>query len=72
MKDFSRFLHVLKWIIIQHVHVHILPRRPKDFKENDQVYDELNNHDKGPNVEWRQEEDMKREAAELRQFFAKL
>jgi bis(5'-adenosyl)-triphosphatase len=72
MKDFSRFLHVLKWIIIQHVHVHILPRRPKDFKENDQVYDELNNHDKGPNVEWRQEEDMKREATELRLFFAKL
>ena len=35
----------------QHVHVHILPRRPKDFKENDQIYDELNNHDKGPNVD---------------------
>ena len=35
----------------QHVHVHILPRRPKDFKKNDQIYDELNNHDKGPNVD---------------------
>nr|CAH0113267.1 unnamed protein product [Daphnia galeata] len=57
---------------IQHVHVHILPRRPKDFKENDQIYDELNNHDKGPNVDWRQEEDMKKEASELRLFFATL
>jgi len=56
----------------QHVHVHILPRRPKDFKENDQIYDELNNHDKGPNVNWRQEEDMKKEASELRLFFATL
>ena len=35
----------------QHVHVHILPRHPKDFKKNDQIYDELNNHDKGPNVD---------------------
>ena len=46
----------------QHVHVHILPRRPKDFKKKkllknlklsvlSKIYDELNNHDKGPNVD---------------------
>ncbi|KAI9554690.1 hypothetical protein GHT06_019966 [Daphnia sinensis] len=57
---------------IQHVHVHILPRRPNDFKENDQVYDELKNHDKGPIVDWREEDDMRKEAAELRDFFKAL
>lgn len=27
----------------QHVHLHILPRRPGDFQRNDDVYDELEN-----------------------------
>lgn len=25
----------------QHVHVHILPRRPGDFEENNQIYQEV-------------------------------
>lgn len=26
---------------VEHVHVHIMPRRPGDFKRNDDIYDEL-------------------------------
>jgi len=29
-----------------HVHIHILPRKEGDFERNDQVYDELEKHDK--------------------------
>lgn len=58
--------------MIQHVHVHILPRRPNDFKENDEVYVELKNHDKGPDANWRNEDDMRKEANELRHFFKTL
>ena len=57
---------------IRHVHVHVLPRRPGDFKENDQIYDALHKHDKGSDIEWRGEEDMRQEAAALRQFFRSL
>lgn len=31
---------------VQHVHVHVLPRKAGDFKENDDVYDKLEKHDK--------------------------
>lgn len=54
---------------IRHVHVHVLPRKPGDFNENDQIYDALHKHDKGIDIEWRDENDMKQEAAALRQFF---
>lgn len=30
---------------VPHVHIHILPRRPSDFKRNDDVYEELDQHD---------------------------
>lgn len=56
----------------QHVHVHIMPRRSKDFEENDEIYEELNTHDKGPALHWRTKEEMKMEAEELRQFFKSL
>lgn len=26
---------------VPHVHIHVLPRKPGDFKKNDEVYDEL-------------------------------
>ena len=54
---------------IQQVHVHVLPRRPKDFAKNDDVYDALANHDKGAQVEWRSDDDMRREADQLRRHF---
>ncbi|GIY27431.1 nitrilase and fragile histidine triad fusion protein NitFhit [Caerostris extrusa] len=31
---------------VPHVHVHILPRKPGDFKRNDDVYESLESHDK--------------------------
>ena len=46
-----------------------MPRRSKDFEENDEIYEELNNHDKGPAVQWRTKKEMMIEADELRQFF---
>jgi bis(5'-adenosyl)-triphosphatase len=46
-----------------------MPRRPNDFKENDQVYDELNKKETGAAVTWRTKEEMKKEADELRHFF---
>lgn len=53
---------------IWHVHVHILPRKPNDFSDNDDVYRELQNHDKNV-VQWRNESDMIEEAEFLRTFF---
>ncbi|XP_065214089.1 deaminated glutathione amidase [Planococcus citri] len=53
---------------IWHVHAHILPRKPNDFRDNDDVYRELQNHDKNV-VEWRNETDMIKEAEFLKTFF---
>lgn len=50
---------------VQHLHVHLLPRRPKDF-EKDEVYKELESHDKGEKRRARTPQEMATEAAELR------
>jgi deaminated glutathione amidase len=31
---------------VKHVHVHVMPRKPNDFENNDEIYIELNKHDK--------------------------
>lgn len=31
---------------VPHVHVHIIPRRKNDFENNDDIYSELEKHDK--------------------------
>ncbi len=31
---------------VPHVHIHVLPRRPGDFKNNDDVYDAIDNASK--------------------------
>ncbi|KAE8611223.1 hypothetical protein XENTR_v10012374 [Xenopus tropicalis] len=57
---------------VQHVHVHILPRKAGDFKRNDKIYEELQDHDsKGQDTpdKWRSEEEMEKEAAALRECF---
>jgi len=56
---------------VKHVHVHILPRSQNDFADNDDVYDELQNHDKGWSTETklRSEEEMREESNQLRQYF---
>lgn len=56
---------------IPHLHVHILPRRPGDFSQNDDVYTRLAEHDKEEGG-WRDEEAMKREATEFREAWEKL
>uniref|UniRef100_A0A1B6DP50 Nitrilase and fragile histidine triad fusion protein NitFhit n=2 Tax=Clastoptera arizonana TaxID=38151 RepID=A0A1B6DP50_9HEMI len=58
---------------IQHVHVHILPRKPNDFLQNDQIYYELQKHDKGTDAKpKRSETDMANEAELLKNHLEKL
>ncbi|XP_068763037.1 bis(5'-adenosyl)-triphosphatase isoform X4 [Struthio camelus] len=57
---------------VKHVHVHVLPRRAGDFSRNDNVYEELQRHDKGEEDspdKWRTEEEMAAEAAILKKYF---
>ena len=54
--------------IFKHVHMHILPRRKGDFKRDDQIYDELRNHDKVM-TGLRSKEEMAEEASVLRKLF---
>ncbi|CAE1263837.1 NIT1 [Acanthosepion pharaonis] len=55
---------------IPHVHLHILPRRPGDFSNNDQIYEKIQANDEnlgGTNL--RSFEQMVKEASELRKYF---
>lgn len=59
---------------VKHVHVHVVPRRPGDFFQNDDIYDELEAHnhvnfDGSEKMRWRTEEEMAEEAARLRKLF---
>ena len=58
---------------VPHVHVHMLPRKPNDFKRNDDVYEHLENQklDKVIEDERRPRtlEEMAAEATELRTLF---
>lgn len=55
---------------VEHVHFHILPRKPADIPNNDDVYRELATHDQDIQaINRRSEEEMNREAAELRHYF---
>lgn len=65
---------------VPHLHVHILPRRPNDFKQNDEIYDHLNKFQAMPKTlvdgqvdnderKPRSQEEMKSEAIYLSKFF---
>lgn len=64
---------------VQHVHVHVLPRKEGDFKRNDEIYEKLQSHDKDASKESssdadrsrlrRSDEAMAREAEALRNYF---
>ena len=71
---------------IEHVHVHVLPRKKGDFEHNDDVYKALDEHDKqedssvaetgsATNIKglkgFRSEEEMAKEAAYLASLFWK-
>jgi len=55
---------------IPHVHVHILPRREGDFADNDDIYKELQTHDKKASG-WRTEDEMVAEARLFRSNLSK-
>lgn len=57
---------------VKHVHVHVLPRKSGDFDRNDNIYDELQKHDKDTEdipAKYRSEEEMAAEAADLKKYF---
>ena len=56
---------------VEHVHVHVLPRKDGDFAENDDVYTALATHDRTDGG-WRSEEAMAEEAAAIRKTLGKL
>nr|XP_022903428.1 nitrilase and fragile histidine triad fusion protein NitFhit [Onthophagus taurus] len=53
---------------VPHVHVHILPRKSGDFDRNDDIYQELANHDRDDSI-IRPPEEMVEEATLLRKYF---
>lgn len=55
---------------IPHVHCHILPRKMGDFNRNDDIYQEMSQHDREDNPQpIRSDEEMTAEAKSLRQYF---
>ncbi|XP_050031607.1 deaminated glutathione amidase isoform X1 [Dermacentor andersoni] len=54
---------------INHIHVHVLPRKPGDFSHNDNVYVKLQEHDKDDKKPKRSAEEMAEEARLLRALF---
>jgi len=46
----------------------VLPRKAGDFSENDTIYEELAKHDKGNNIQWRNETDMEEESTLIRNY----
>ncbi|XP_049298831.1 nitrilase and fragile histidine triad fusion protein NitFhit [Anopheles funestus] len=54
------------------VHCHIMPRHVGDFPENDQIYGELNRHDKEPERLRRPVAEMTAEAARFRDEMSKM
>ncbi|KAL3318745.1 hypothetical protein Ciccas_002602 [Cichlidogyrus casuarinus] len=54
---------------VPHVHMHVLPRKFGDFPENDDIYKELNKHDKIPDRVKRDPQVMAEEASNLRTIF---
>jgi diadenosine tetraphosphate (Ap4A) HIT family hydrolase len=50
---------------VSHVHVHVMPRKKHDFEENDQIYREIEKHDKDERT-GRTSETMENEAEILK------
>ena len=58
---------------VEHVHVHVLPRKRGDFKQNDDIYKALEEHDKQKEglegKAFRTNEEMEKEASYLAGLF---
>ncbi|OQV23990.1 Nitrilase and fragile histidine triad fusion protein NitFhit [Hypsibius exemplaris] len=54
---------------VRHLHVHVIPRKPSDFEGgHDQLYEELESHEKGKNRRARTQDEMSAEALEYRRL----
>lgn len=54
---------------VEHVHCHIMPRKPGDFENNDEIYVKLNEHDRNTNEKRRPLKDMIEEAQIYKSLF---
>ncbi|KAL7015329.1 hypothetical protein ACKWTF_016403 [Chironomus riparius] len=55
---------------VKHVHCHVMPRKPGDFENNDEIYVKLNEHDKESTTEKRRElSEMIAEAETYKKLF---
>eukprot|EP01137_Pigoraptor_chileana_P022423 Opistho-2@87338 len=54
---------------VEHVHVHVIPRHGGDFPNNDDIYKELEKHDKAGGRQPRTAEAMSEEAFRLSTYF---
>jgi diadenosine tetraphosphate (Ap4A) HIT family hydrolase len=54
---------------VKHVHCHVMPRKPGDFEQNDNIYVELNRHDHEATSQRRPLEEMVREADMFKKYF---
>ncbi|KAG1704548.1 hypothetical protein DVH05_005479 [Phytophthora capsici] len=59
---------------VQHVHIHVIPRTVQDFERNDEIYTEIEKHERMLHVDnetrtARSEADMAAEATQLRSLF---
>lgn len=57
---------------VEHVHVHVIPRKPGDFQKNDDIYHELEVHDSvevNKEKPFRSLQEMEEEAKRLAAFF---
>ena len=58
---------------VEHVHVHVLPRKRGDLEQNDDIYEALEEHDKqkegSESLAFRTSEEMEKEASFLADLF---
>ncbi|XP_076351475.1 ntrilase and fragile histidine triad fusion protein NitFhit isoform X2 [Tachypleus tridentatus] len=54
---------------INHLHVHVLPRKAEDIKNNDDIYLKLEGHEFNVTLDARNEDGMSQEATLLRKYF---
>uniref|UniRef100_A0A8C1PIT9 HIT domain-containing protein n=1 Tax=Cyprinus carpio TaxID=7962 RepID=A0A8C1PIT9_CYPCA len=58
-------------VMTGHVHVHVLPRKAPALKKNDSIFDEKHDWEsEDVPTKWRSEEEMAKEATELRSLFS--
>ena len=54
---------------IEHVHVHLVPRKAGDPLQDDRIYEVLQTHEKKEDIKWRTDSEMEIEATMLKAYF---